>query len=150
VPSPGSVEEILHFTQQKAVVCRSGKIQHPVGFLLASVPKCFEGQPFQIFRRDQARHQQETLRREAEQRSQAQKLEQEAQREAEAYRGAEERLAALSEEEHTTLYEQIKTELRTKYPRLQWPNRQALEDRIRLGMVRELQRQLTAGSQARS
>lgn len=77
-------------------------------------------------------------------------LEQEAQREAETYRVAEERLAALSPEERTTLYKQIKKELRTKYPRLQWPDRQAHEDRIRLGMIRELQRQLLTGYQSPS
>jgi len=145
-----TIEEVLYFTKAKAAILEPSKIRNPIGFLLAAVPKCFEGETFEVFRRDQARRQQETLRREAEERSQALRFEQEAQREAETYRVAEEQLAALSQEERTTLYEQIKKELRTKCPRLQWPDRQAHEDRIRLGMIRELQRQLLTGYQAPS
>lgn len=137
-----TVEEVLYFTGAKASILEPSKIRNPIGFLLAAVPKCFEGEMFNIFRRDQARRQEETLKRETEERSQALRFEHEAQREAETYRMAEERLAALSQEEHKTLYEQIKTELRTKHPQLRWPDRQALEDRIRLGMIRELQKQL--------
>ena len=145
-----TVEEVLYFTRAKAAILEPSKIRNPIGFLIAAVPKCFEGETFGVFRRDQSRRQQETLRMEAEERSQALRFEQEAQREAETYRVAEERLAALSQEERTTLYEQIKTELRTKYPRLQWPDRQAHEDRIRLGMIRELQRQLLTRYQSPS
>jgi len=76
-------------------------------------------------------------------------LEQAAQPEADTYRRAEEE-AGLSQEDHKTLGEQIQTELRTKYPRLHRPNAQALEDRIRLGMIKELPRQLLAGYQSPS
>ena len=47
-------DEILHFARGKAAMFRSGKIQNPVGFLLAVVPKCFEGASFLEFRREQA------------------------------------------------------------------------------------------------
>jgi hypothetical protein len=47
-------DEILHFARSKATLFRSGKIQNPVGFLLAAVPKCFEGASFLEFRREQA------------------------------------------------------------------------------------------------
>ena len=49
-----TVEEILHFARAKAAILRTGKIQNPVGFLLASVPKCFEGESFAAYRREQA------------------------------------------------------------------------------------------------
>ena len=47
-------DEVLHFARAKAGIFRSGKIQNPTGFLLAAVPKCFEGASFQEFRREQA------------------------------------------------------------------------------------------------
>ena len=133
-------QEVLYFTNAKAAILASGRITNPIGFLLAAVPKCFEGETFRSFRRDQARHREELLRREAEERNLSQKLEQEARREAETHRLAEEALAQLTAQERNDLYEQVKTELHLKYPRVQWPNRQALEDRIRLGMIRHLQK----------
>lgn len=54
-----TTEEILHFTRFKATLCRQGRILNPVGFLLSSVPKCFEGAAFAQFRKDQQRGQQE-------------------------------------------------------------------------------------------
>jgi len=49
-----TAEEVLHFARAKAAIFRSGKIQNPIGFLLAAVPKCFEGASFLEFRREQA------------------------------------------------------------------------------------------------
>jgi hypothetical protein len=49
-----TVDEVLHFARAKAALFRTGKIQNPIGFLLAAVPKCFEGASFQEFRREQA------------------------------------------------------------------------------------------------
>jgi hypothetical protein len=77
-------------------------------------------------------------------------LEHPAQQEADMYRRAEEGLAALSQEGHKILFEQVQRELRTKHPRVHWPNPQGLEDRIHLGMIRELQTDLLAGYQATS
>lgn len=48
-------EEVLHFTRGKAAVFSSGKIQNPTGFLLAVVPKCFEGESFLAYRHEQER-----------------------------------------------------------------------------------------------
>jgi hypothetical protein len=42
--------EILHFVHQKALLLRSGRINSPLGFLLSSVPKCFQGDAFQLYR----------------------------------------------------------------------------------------------------
>ncbi len=50
--------EILHFARAKATLFRSGKIQNPTGFLLAAVPKCFEGSGLSEHREEQARLQQ--------------------------------------------------------------------------------------------
>ena len=61
-----TAEEVLHFARAKAAIFRSGKIRSPVGFLLASVPKCFEGASFLEFRREQdqrAREAEEQLAR---------------------------------------------------------------------------------------
>ena len=49
-----TVEEVLHFARAKATIIRGGRIQNPTGFLLASVPKCFEGASFLEYRREQA------------------------------------------------------------------------------------------------
>jgi hypothetical protein len=51
-------EEVLQFARAKAAVFRGGRIQNPLGFLLAAVPKCFEGAAFQEFRQEQARQRQ--------------------------------------------------------------------------------------------
>ncbi|MGH9376843.1 MAG: hypothetical protein ACRD1J_11885 [Terriglobia bacterium] len=136
-----TVEEIVYFTNSKATVLNNGKIQNPVGFLLAAVPKCFEGQTFQIFRREQERRKEEQERREEDERERWRQLEDETRREAESYRKAEETLLVLSEEARRTLYDRVKEELKAKFPQVNWPNRQALEDRIRIGMIRELQKQ---------
>ena len=50
--------EVLHFARGKAGLFRSGRIQNPTGFLLAVVPKCFEGASFAEYRQEQARLQQ--------------------------------------------------------------------------------------------
>jgi hypothetical protein len=47
--------EVLHFARTKAAVMRSGKIQNPTGFLLAAVPKCFDGAGIAEYRQEQAR-----------------------------------------------------------------------------------------------
>lgn len=135
-----TVKEIAYFARSKAVALNNGKIQNPVGFLLAAVPKCFEGQTFQVFRQEEARRRQEQQRREEEEREERLQFEEQNRREAEAYCKAEEALATLSQSEHTDLYEHVKSDLKRNYPHINWPNREALEDRIRIGMIRELQK----------
>lgn len=48
-----TADEVLHFSQAKAVLFSSGKINNPVGFLIFAVPKCFEGVSFHQFRAEQ-------------------------------------------------------------------------------------------------
>lgn len=48
-----TAEEVLYFSQAKAVLFSTGKINNPVGFLLFAVPKCFEGHSFEQFRKEQ-------------------------------------------------------------------------------------------------
>ena len=48
-------EEIVHFIHVKGELTRRQEtsISNPIGFLLASVPKCFAGDSFQLFRKAQ-------------------------------------------------------------------------------------------------
>lgn len=48
-------EELLHFIHAKGNLIRrrDAEISSPIGFLLASVPKCFAGESFQFFRKNQ-------------------------------------------------------------------------------------------------
>lgn len=47
-----TVEEISEFVQQKAAFAmRNPQIRNPSGFLITPVPRCFEGESFQIFRK---------------------------------------------------------------------------------------------------
>lgn len=48
-----TAEEVLYFSQAKAMLFSTGKINNPVGFLLFAVPKCFEGHSFEQFRKEQ-------------------------------------------------------------------------------------------------
>jgi hypothetical protein len=61
-----TVEEVLHFSEVKAASFRTGKIQNPTGFLLVTVPKCFEGQAFKAFREQERKRRAEQQRREEE------------------------------------------------------------------------------------
>jgi len=45
-----SIEEIVEFAWSKAFLCRSGKIDNPIGFLITQVPKHFQGEAFQTYR----------------------------------------------------------------------------------------------------
>jgi hypothetical protein len=61
-------EELVHFIHSKGrlVGRRDSGISSPIGFLLTSVPKCFAGEDFQLFRKNQR----ETREREAAERAQ--------------------------------------------------------------------------------
>lgn len=48
--------EITHFISQKLAATLRTTVRNPVGFLLSTVPGCFEGEPFRQFR-DEARQQ---------------------------------------------------------------------------------------------
>ncbi|MEA2259719.1 MAG: DnaA N-terminal domain [Acidobacteriaceae bacterium] len=61
-----TAEEICEFVQEKSnIVAASSTIKNPIGFLLATVPKCFVGKPF-LEHREQKRIHAEKLRLEAE------------------------------------------------------------------------------------
>ncbi len=49
-------EELIHFVQAKGTQLQrgNGRIANPIGFLLTAVPKCFQGESFQAFRRSRA------------------------------------------------------------------------------------------------
>ena len=68
-----TAEEICEFVQaKKSIVAGSSTIKNPIGFLLATVPKCFVGKTF-LEHREQKRLHAEKLRLEAE--AEAQRLE---------------------------------------------------------------------------
>ncbi len=43
-------DELIHFIHAKGQLIRRKEVSSPIGFLLASVPKCFAGEAFQLFR----------------------------------------------------------------------------------------------------
>ena len=45
-----TMEEILEFAWSKAFLCRSGKIENPIGFLITQVPKHFQGEALKTYR----------------------------------------------------------------------------------------------------
>ena len=136
-----TVEEILHFAQMKVGMFRTGKIQNPVGFLLAVVPKCFEGKAFQNFR-EEARKEEENQQQAERERQRARKAEDELARgEAEAYERAEEKLRTLPKDAYEVLYEKAKRELFQLSRSARLWSHQVLEDSIRTRILSELQRQ---------
>jgi hypothetical protein len=63
-----TIDEIVAFVEQKGAMIlqdRSGTIKRPIGFLLATVPKCFMGESFRLYRQAKFREEQkERSRRE--------------------------------------------------------------------------------------
>src|ERR1017187_3207589 len=45
-----TIEEIVEFAWSKAFLCRSGKIENPIGFLITQVPKHFQREALQAYR----------------------------------------------------------------------------------------------------
>ena len=132
-----TTDEVLYFARQKASVCRNGKIQNPVGFLLTAVPKCFEGEAFHHFRAEQVRlNEEERKRKEAqEERSRLQTAE--LHREEELHRLAEQRLQALTTEEYQALHDTVRRELIRSWKNFSLLTEQAQELNIRSRMLRE-------------
>jgi hypothetical protein len=136
-----TVEEILHFAERKVGMFRTGKIQNPVGFLLAVVPKCFEGEAFLNFR-EEARKEEENQQNAERERARARKAEDELARgEAEAYERAEEKLRTLPKDAYETLYQKAKRELFQLSRSARFWSQQVLEDSIRARILSEFQRQ---------
>jgi hypothetical protein len=134
-----TIDEVVHFAGQKAAVCRNGKIQNPVGFLLTAVPKCFEGEAFQNFRAEQVRvNEEERKRKEAEQ-EKARVQTAELYREQELHQRAEERLQALSKDDYQTLHDTVQKELNRSWKNFSLLTEEARELNIKSRMLRELQ-----------
>jgi hypothetical protein len=140
--------EVLHFANLKSAILRTGKIQNPVGFLITAVPKCFEGETFQHFRREQARLKEEQRRREEEERRKQQAIEEELdqyRRQEEAEGKAEHVLPTLSEEERKNLYDEARTQLRARgYKAEHW----VMEQTIQRTVIRNLAKRILAEAQS--
>ena len=135
-----TTEEVLYFSHKKAAICRNGKIQNPIGFLLAAVPKCFDGQAFTNFREEQTKLKEAERKSEEGKREEAQRLAEETRREQESYHRAEERLQALGKLEYDALYTMAEKELKVLVPKLALWTPEARQQNIRSRMIAEIQR----------
>jgi hypothetical protein len=45
-----TIEEIVEFAWSKAFLCRSGKIENPIGFLITQIPRHFQGDALRTYR----------------------------------------------------------------------------------------------------
>jgi hypothetical protein len=73
-----SEEEINHFVRIKAdLMHRMGTVKSPMGFLKASVPRCFEGESFRQFREAEARRREAAALREAAQEEELRRFQEE-------------------------------------------------------------------------
>lgn len=60
------MDEIVYFTGQKLkAIGRAPNIHSPLALLASIVPKCFEGEPFQLYREAERRRRAEEQEREA-------------------------------------------------------------------------------------
>jgi hypothetical protein len=50
-----TVGEVLHFVRARSGILRSQRTENTTGLILHAIPKCFIGQPFQDFRREQVK-----------------------------------------------------------------------------------------------
>ena len=131
-----SVTEVIYFTKAKAAVLAGGKIQNPIGFLLAAVPKCFEGQSFLAFRRAQ-REQEDAEAKLRLQREEVQRqAEKDTKREIEVYTWAEETLNSMSQNERELLRQNVTREYLKRYPSAR--HMPDFESWIRRMMIREI------------
>jgi hypothetical protein len=137
-----TLDEILYFFNQKLPISRNGRIQNPVGFLLATVPKCFEGETFNHFRQEQARLKEEQQRREEEEHRKQQAIENELEqyhREEDASRKAAELLPTLSEGERRSLYEEARAEVSAKgYKAVGSIMEKVLQERVIRNLARKI------------
>ena len=131
-----SVSEVIYFTKAKAAVLAGGKIQNPIGFLLAAVPKCFEGQSFLAFRRAQ-REQEDAETRLRLQREETQRqAEEDTKREIEVYTRAEETLNSMSQNDRESLRQNVTRDYLKRYPSAR--HMPDFESWIRRMMIREI------------
>ncbi len=132
-------EEILYFAKGKASVCIGGRIKNPVGFLLATVPKCFEGPAFVNFRREEQRKAEEERNRRQSEKERLRQIQEQGREEAEAIELGKRRLEAMSAPEYQAIYEKTKSEFLARYPNALRSAPKTIENLIEQEMIRGLQ-----------
>jgi hypothetical protein len=132
-------EEVLYFAQGKASVCVGGRIKNPVGFLLATVPKCFEGPAFANFRREEQRKAEEGKKRRHSEKERLRQIQEQGREEAEAIELGKTRLEAMSAAEYQAVYEKTKSEFLARYPNALRSAPKTIEDLVQQEIIRGLQ-----------
>ena len=132
-------EEVLYFAQGKASICVGGRIKNPVGFLLATVPKCFEGPAFTNFRREEERKAEEERRRQHSESERLRQIQEQGREEADAIELGKRRLDAMSPTEYQAMYEKTKSAFLARYPNALRSAPKTIEDLVQQEMIGELQ-----------
>lgn len=142
-----TISEVLGFVQSKAAIALNGKIQNPVGFLLAVVPKCFEGSAFAAYREEENRRKKEDRRRQLREQERQKQLEEQGREEAEAYERGKRKLESLSRPDHQALYERTRQELLERYPNALRSAPETFQDMVEQEMIRQLQDTIAASGE---
>jgi predicted transcriptional regulator len=132
-------DEVLYFAQGKASVCAGGRIKNPVGFLLTTVPKCFEGPAFANFRREEERKAEEERRRQHNESVRLRQIQEQGREEADALELGKRRLDAMSPSEYQAMYEKTKSAFLERYPNALRSAPKTIEDLVQQEMIRGLQ-----------
>ena len=132
-------DEVLYFAQGKASVCAGGRIKNPVGFLLTTVPKCFEGPAFMSFRREEERKAEEARRRQHNESERLRQIQEQGREEADALELGKRRLDAMSPSEYQAMYEKTKSAFLARYPNALRSAPKTIEDLVQQEMIRGLQ-----------
>jgi predicted transcriptional regulator len=132
-------DEVLYFAQGKASVCAGGRIKNPVGFLLTTVPKCFEGPAFANFRREEQRKAEEERNRRQSEEERLRQIQEQGREEADALELGKTRLDAMSPSEYQAMYEKTKTAFLARYPNALRSAPKTIEDLVQQEMIRGLQ-----------
>ena len=132
-------DEVLYFAQGKASVCVGGRIKNPVGFLLTTVPKCFDGPAFISFRREEERKAEEERRRQHNESERLRQIQEQGREEADALDLGKRRLDAMSPSEYQAMYEKTKSAFLARYPNALRSAPKTIEDLVQQEMIRGLQ-----------
>jgi hypothetical protein len=132
-------DEVLYFAQGKASVCAGGRIKNPVGFLLTTVPKCFEGPAFANFRREEDRKVEEERRRQRNESERLRQIQEQGREEADALELGKRRLDAMSPSEYQAMYEKTKSAFLARYPNALRSAPKTIDDLVQQEMIRGLQ-----------
>ena len=132
-------KEVLSFVESKAAIALNGKIQNPVGFLLTTVPKCFEGSAFVAYREEENRRTEEERRRQQREQERQRQLEEQGREETEAYEEAKCKMEALSPDQYQALYEKTKQEFLARYPNALRSAPRTIDELVQQQMIGSLQ-----------